>query len=353
MRVRTNGVINPEAEQYAEWLLQLGNGTVPMARGQQDPCIIELPPSLCMHSSTAELIDWTFPNLQLNYSDSNWLSGRCILAPKNTMVEAINKECLERIPCAASVCHSADAVVDEQNGLAVPPEYLHTLLPTGLPPHTLVLKEGIPIMLLRNLNPYRGLCNGTRLIVMHVLQGGRVLQAKIIGGLYRDNIVLIPRIALQPKDGEFPFEWRRRQFPVRVCFAMTINKSQGQTLERAGIYLPCRGRIRTRTVICCCVACLPSTPHSVCIAAFPTMHVDQEHCVQRSARLKLKWSAALLISCSLANKVTLRSSLPNKHNRASLWCCASINFKFIIPPQQTSTFPPFISLYPANPVANG
>jgi len=45
------------------------------------------------------------------------------------------------------------------------------------------------------------------------------------------------RIALQPKDGDFPFEWRRRQFPVRVCFAMTINKSQGQTLQRAGVYL--------------------------------------------------------------------------------------------------------------------
>jgi len=237
MRVRTNGVINPQAEAYAQWLLQLGNGTVPIARGQQDPSMIELPPSLCMNSSTAELIDWTFPNLRHNYPDSHWLSGRCILAPKNTMVEAINKQCLERIPCTSWVCHSADAVVDEQNGLAVPPEYLHTLLPTGLPPHTLVLKQGIPIMLLRNLNPYRGLCNGTRLIVMHVLQGGRVLQAKIIGGLYRDNIVLIPRIALQPKDGEFPFEWRRRQFPVRVCFAMTINKSQGQTLERAGIYL--------------------------------------------------------------------------------------------------------------------
>ena len=71
----------------------------------------------------------------------------------------------------------------------------------------------------------------------HVGAPRRVVQAKIIGGLYRDNIVRIPRIALQPKDGELPFEWRRHQFPVRVCFAMTINKSQGQTLERAGIYL--------------------------------------------------------------------------------------------------------------------
>jgi len=68
-----------------------------------------------------------------------------LLAPKNTMVEAINKECLEHIPCVSLVCHSTDAVVDDQNQLAVPPEYLHTLLP----PHTLALKRGIPLMLLR------------------------------------------------------------------------------------------------------------------------------------------------------------------------------------------------------------
>lgn len=35
-----------------------------------------------------------------------------------------------------------------------------------------------------------------------------------------------------------PFIVKRKQFPVRVAFAMTINKSQGQTLRRLGIYLP-------------------------------------------------------------------------------------------------------------------
>ena len=52
---------------------------------------------------------------------------------------------------------------------------------------------------------------------------------------------LIPRITLRPKDREFPFEWSRRQFPVRVAFAMTINKSQGQTLQNVGVWLnePC------------------------------------------------------------------------------------------------------------------
>ena len=116
------------------------------------------------------------------------------------------------------------------------PEYLHTLIPSGLPPHKLIIKKGVPVMLLRNLNPYQGLCKSTRLIALHV-HDGHVLQAKIISGQFDGNVVLIPRIALRPKDGDFPFEWQRRQFPVRVCFAMTINKAQGQTLTRAGIYL--------------------------------------------------------------------------------------------------------------------
>jgi len=36
----------------------------------------------------------------------------------------------------------------------------------------------------------------------------------------------------------WPFVLSRRQFPVRLCYAMTINKSQGQTLQNVGLYLP-------------------------------------------------------------------------------------------------------------------
>jgi len=43
---------------------------------------------------------------------------------------------------------------------------------------------------------------------------------------------------LVPFDSGLPFKFQRRQFPISLCFGMTINKSQGQTLSRVSLYLP-------------------------------------------------------------------------------------------------------------------
>jgi len=43
---------------------------------------------------------------------------------------------------------------------------------------------------------------------------------------------------MSPSKTDWPFVLCRRQFPIRVAFAMTINKSQGQTLNNVGVYLP-------------------------------------------------------------------------------------------------------------------
>ena len=91
----------------------------------------------------------------------------------------------------------------------------------------------MPIMLLRNLSPIEGLCNGTRLLVRRVING-QLLEAEIATGSRRGDIVHIPRIKLSPGDGIYPWAWSRLQFPVRVALAMTVNKAQGQTLTRVG-----------------------------------------------------------------------------------------------------------------------
>ena len=91
-------------------------------------------------------------------------------------------------------------------------------------------------MLLRNLNPSKGLCNGTRLIVTQLTR--RVIEGEIITGIAKGCKAYIPRIITTSVDKKWPFKIKRRQFPIRVSYAMTINKSQGQTLNRVGVYLP-------------------------------------------------------------------------------------------------------------------
>ena len=50
--------------------------------------------------------------------------------------------------------------------------------------------------------------------------------------------MFIPRITLIPSDSGYPFDLKRRQLPCRTSFGMTINKSQDQTLNICGIFLP-------------------------------------------------------------------------------------------------------------------
>jgi ATP-dependent DNA helicase PIF1 len=95
---------------------------------------------------------------------------------------------------------------------------------------------GVPILLLRNLNQSIGLCNGTRLIVKRL--GQRVIEAEIITGNNVSKRVFIPRIIMSPSETDWPFILHRRQFPVRVAFAIIINKSPGQTFNNVGVYLP-------------------------------------------------------------------------------------------------------------------
>ncbi|XP_031116659.1 uncharacterized protein LOC116020319 [Ipomoea triloba] len=114
-------------------------------------------------------------------------------------------------------------------------EFLNSLRCSGVPNHSLTLKVGSPIMLLRNIDHSLGLCNGTRLIVTKL--GNHVIEAQILCGNNAGTNVLIPRLALTPSDPRLPFKFQRKQFPVMLSYAMTINKSQGQTLSHVGLLL--------------------------------------------------------------------------------------------------------------------
>ncbi|CAI0379072.1 unnamed protein product [Linum tenue] len=94
-----------------------------------------------------------------------------------------------------------------------PIEFLNTLSFNGYPEHHIDLKVFTPIMLLRNLNPAIGLCNGTRLMIIYL--GHYVIKGLIMGGTFNWKTVAIPRVVLNINDNRWPFVLKRRQFPVR------------------------------------------------------------------------------------------------------------------------------------------
>jgi ATP-dependent DNA helicase PIF1 len=166
----------------------------------------------------------------------NWLSERAILAPKNDLFDWINNNIITHIPGQDRSYKSIDVVLDPDQAVFYPTEFLNSLQPPGMPPHNLVLKVGAPIMLLRNLEPPK-LCNGTRLCVKTLHP--HVIEATIMSGCGKLEDVFLPRITIIPSD--VPYEFKRLQFPIRLSFAMSINKAIGQSLKVAGVELqaPC------------------------------------------------------------------------------------------------------------------
>ena len=207
---------------FQQFLLDIGEGKT----GPK----VDLPPGLVAPGNSLDgLIDAIF-------DDPIDFSERAILAVRNDDAQEINRRITDRIPGDVHQCFSADFVHEnDEHAHHYPVEFLNSLQLSGLPPHQLNLKCGQYLMLLRNLNLAKGLCNGSRLRLLQV--SSSVLLCEIVEGRYRGQEVLIPRITHHCNDSRLPFTLCRRQFPVTGAFAMTINKSQGQSYDRVGIYL--------------------------------------------------------------------------------------------------------------------
>jgi ATP-dependent DNA helicase PIF1 len=130
--------------------------------------------------------------------DSKVFSTRAILAGKNVVVDSFNDYCINKIPGELTTYLSTDTILNDNQTALYSSEFLNTIDSSGLPSHELKLKVGMPIILIRNIAPNNGLCNGTRLICKRFYD--RLIEAEILIGKHAGRKVFIPRMPLIPSD---------------------------------------------------------------------------------------------------------------------------------------------------------
>ena len=223
---------NEEAAEFSNLLLSVGYRDIQLA---VDPEIINIPEGLGRLVHTLEeLKSSVYPDIAINGTNSDWLAERAILSPLNKTVSNINNWLVNEFPGIEKMYKSIDSPGNDEEAVIYPVEFLNSIEMSGFPPHELRLKVGMPIMTLRNIAPPK-ITNGTRctIIRMHA----NIIEAKISCGPYKGEMILLPRIPLEPSKNILPFTFKRLQFPIKPCFAMTIHKSQGQTFKTVGIDL--------------------------------------------------------------------------------------------------------------------
>jgi hypothetical protein len=171
--------------------------------------------------------------------DPEFLADRAIIWPLNAQVDRVVNYCMEKILGEIFSLYSAYKVVNsyEQVRDLYPVEYNSSVEASSITGHLLNLKKGCVLMCLRYVSHDAGCYNGTRMIVNDALNN-KILRCNSINGSNVGEEISIPRIKLRPQEPTSrPCEWEILQFSVRLAYTITINKSQGQTLAKVGIWL--------------------------------------------------------------------------------------------------------------------
>ena len=135
--------------------------------------MVQLSEQMCINDKTIEsLINTVYPGIENGDKGAEYFLNRKILMCRNDEVDYINEAVLAKFPGNAHTLLSADSVQTQDGAVndyqPYPIKFLNSLTASGLPLAKLTLKPGCPIMLLQNLDPSRGLCNGTQMILNQI-----------------------------------------------------------------------------------------------------------------------------------------------------------------------------------------
>ena len=226
---------------FINWLLRVGNGVD--KRGQPAELAF-IPASLMCTGSMAEEIYGT----TLTAEEVQRESGRrVILTPLNDTCLRVNEHIVSNV--LQGELHeyfSVDGPLENIEPLEARPAesisefdlaFINKITPPGMPPHNLRLKRGTVCYICRNINLPKTLANGRRVMVVNMM--ANCVAVQLLDAPRQGEIEFLPRIDfLVQGEPRTPFAFRRRQFPLVLAFAMTINKAQGQTFDKVGLFLP-------------------------------------------------------------------------------------------------------------------
>ena len=252
--IKTDGLTDEDKKEnerrvvFAQWLLKLGDGQVPRIapndRVEDNTPLdsVEIPPKYLIDHTTLDpvqdMINFTYEGIQDHFMHEDFFRKRCILTPCNVDADDINMRVLTMLPGQPMEYRAVDELGPNEDSNLWSPEVLHAIDLPGLPQAVLCLKPHANIMLMRNLSVADGLVNGTRMMVLPHVNSKFILYCVVLTGSAAGQKVFIPRIFIEPTTANLPFVFKRRQFPVKLCFAMTINKSQSQGFDFVSVYLP-------------------------------------------------------------------------------------------------------------------
>jgi hypothetical protein len=202
---------------YSSFLEDLGNGRLDKV----------VPPAECRCTSYDEIIEKVYGD----HSSSHNL----ILALTLDTCADINRMCFAKLPGEIIEKPAADQYVDCSDRDAFPPDYVQSLAMHGAPPWMLQFRPGAKYMCIRNLDPVRGLINGTMLKLLSV--GRNLIQVQILSGKSAGSCDTLTRcvFTITPEASGLPFTILRSQFPIIPAYCLSVHKAQGQTLQKVGV----------------------------------------------------------------------------------------------------------------------